>query len=168
MQGSLGVLAMPHAPRTQCALPMPSHEFPRAMPAPWCITGWVCPHPQEQAVVATQGIQLPSALCISVSQINRNYLGSEPRASASQVSCGKLKHQHGRKEEPAECREEGVMLPSCQEGHCSQSCQSCCDIYNQGTLKSHQPPAPIYENLQATGMTKAVRVLHHVTRNLEF
>ncbi len=25
------------------------------MPAPWCITGWVCPHPQEQAVVATRG-----------------------------------------------------------------------------------------------------------------
>jgi hypothetical protein len=26
------------------------------------IAGWVCPHPQEQAVVAVQGVQLPSAL----------------------------------------------------------------------------------------------------------
>ncbi len=43
----------PNAHKWQCALPSLLTACPlRAMPAPWCITGWVCPHPQEQGLVA--------------------------------------------------------------------------------------------------------------------
>ncbi len=49
-----------------------------------CITGWVCPHPQEQAVVATQGVQLPAALSMlneppmpSIEYLREAALGAE-------------------------------------------------------------------------------------------
>jgi hypothetical protein len=59
MQGNLTVTSTaPQEHKVRCALPC--HACPlQAMPAPWCITGWVYPDPQEQAVVANKGFNSP-------------------------------------------------------------------------------------------------------------